>query len=105
MLQSPNQLLEPDVLSLKTFDQLDCTKILQTALSITHGVIETRIKLADAQHKGTRRAKEAGAEITSMKAELKLPDNIATFEVRAYVVDGDGAILYHIIVYYIIVIL
>ena len=66
-----NQLLEPEVLSLKTFDQLDCTKILQTALSITHGVIEDRIKLADAQHKGTRRAKEAGAEITSMKAELK----------------------------------
>ena len=66
-----NQLLEPEVLSIKTFDQLDCTKILQTALSITHGVIEDRIKLADAQHKGTRRAKEAGAEITSMKAELK----------------------------------
>ena len=66
-----NQLLEPEVLSLKTFDQLDCTKILQTALSITHGVIEDRIKLADAQHKGTRKAKEAGAEITSMKAELK----------------------------------
>jgi len=66
-----NQLLEPEVLSLKTFDQLDCTKILQTALSITHGVIEDRIKLADAQHKGTRKSKEAIAEITSMKTDVK----------------------------------
>ena len=66
-----NHLLEPEVLSLKHFDQMDCSKIMHTALTVAYGVIEERIKLADAQHRGTRKSKEAGAEIMAMKAGLQ----------------------------------
>ena len=63
------KLMEPEVLSHPSFNQMDCTRILQTALTVTHGAITERIKLDDSKHKGTRKAKEAGAEITAMKTE------------------------------------
>ena len=59
-------LLEPEVLSNTHFDQMDCSRILQTALTIAHSVIESRVRLDDSKHKGIRKSKEAGAEITAM---------------------------------------
>ena len=49
------QLLEPEVLTNTHFDQMDCSRILQTALTIAHSVIENRVRLDDSNHKGTRR--------------------------------------------------
>ena len=62
-------LLEPEVLSNTHFDQMDCSRILQTALTIAHSVIESRVRLDDSKHKGIRKTKEAGAEITAMKTQ------------------------------------
>ena len=69
-LLKEEKLMEPEVLSNPSFNQMDCTRVLQTALTVTHGAITDRIKLDDSKHKGTRKTKEAGAEITAMKTDI-----------------------------------
>ena len=69
-LLKEEKLMEPEVLSNPSFSQMDCTRVLQTALTVTHGAITDRIKLDDSKHKGIRKTKEAGAEITAMKTDI-----------------------------------
>ena len=62
---------EPDVRSHSAFDSLDCSTLLQSALSKVKKVLVGQQKLEDRQPGGKRKHPEAGAEVSAMSADAK----------------------------------
>jgi len=64
------KLLDPDALKHPHFDQYDCGKLLQAALTTTFTVLQKQVKLDDRQNTGKRKTSEAGADILGMNTEV-----------------------------------
>ena len=62
--------LEPDVRVHPQFNSLDCTTILQSALTRVKKVLQQKQLLDDKTHQGERKTPEAGAEVGAMMSEV-----------------------------------
>ena len=62
------KLFDPEVLVHKKFNSLDCSTIVQSALTQAMSIVKKRAKREDRIHPGQRKANEAGAEVTAFRA-------------------------------------